>query len=374
MNRGDQFDRVLAALHAAALDDARWPAAAALLDEACGMRGSALVVGRGRSQADGEIFWTRFCYRGKRYPDREQWYFDHYYAQDERVPRLAALPDSCLAHMRDLYSPAELRSSAAYNEALRRCGYQNGLNVRLDGPDGTSIVWTLADSTEAEGWSSAQVARVKWLLPHLRQFVRVRQSLAAAGTLSATLDELLDQRRIGVIRLDRRGRITEVNDHARTVLRQGDGLFDRDGFLCARVPADHDRLQALLACAFPAAGGAAAGGSLAVGRAGRRPSLAVHLQPVGDRQFDVAAALVLVVDPERGPLLDPGLVAATLGLTPAESWVAAALAQGHSVRDIAMATARQDDSVRYLLKQAYRKLGIASQAELVRLVLRLDGM
>ena len=45
MNPLDAFDRILAALHKATLDDAHWPAAAALIDEACGAAGNALVVG-----------------------------------------------------------------------------------------------------------------------------------------------------------------------------------------------------------------------------------------------------------------------------------------------------------------------------------------
>ena len=133
----------------------RWPATAALLDAACGMRGSALVVGRGRTQADGRILLTRFCSDGRRNADRERWYFDNYYPIDERVPRIAGLADGHVVHIADLYTPTELRRSAAYNEALPRGGYQQGLNVRLDGPDGSSIVWNLSNSIEPDGWSSA---------------------------------------------------------------------------------------------------------------------------------------------------------------------------------------------------------------------------
>ena len=45
------------------------------------------------------------------------------------------------------------------------------------------------------------------------------------------------------------------------------------------------------------------------------------------------------------------------------------LAAGVSVRDIALMTGRQENTVYKHLKQTYRKLGISRQAELVRLVL-----
>ena len=41
------FERVLASLYDAMLDDTRWPATSALIDEACGVVGNALLVGEG---------------------------------------------------------------------------------------------------------------------------------------------------------------------------------------------------------------------------------------------------------------------------------------------------------------------------------------
>lgn len=79
MSQLNPSDRILMSLYAAVLDDDHWAAASLLIDEACGIKGSALVTGKGHSQADGEIFLARFCYRGERRQDRERWYFDFYY-------------------------------------------------------------------------------------------------------------------------------------------------------------------------------------------------------------------------------------------------------------------------------------------------------
>ena len=43
MSQQGTFDRIVAALHDAALDDTLWPSASALIDEAVGMAGSHLV-------------------------------------------------------------------------------------------------------------------------------------------------------------------------------------------------------------------------------------------------------------------------------------------------------------------------------------------
>ena len=375
MSRQDMFNRALASLHEAMFDDAHWPTASALIDDACGIKGSALVVGKGHSQEDSQILFGRFCERGERYENRERSYFNDYYPHDERVPRIVTLPDSRLAHIPDLYTERELKTSPTYNELLPPTNCQNGLNVRLNGPDGSHIVWTLTDSTEPSGWGSAQTKVIEHLLPHIRQFVRVRQALVGAEVLGASLTGLLDNTRVAVIYLDRRGSIAAANDRARSILRQGDGLFDRDGFLAAWLPADNAQLKLLLSHALPTDGGQAVSGSMTVRRSSGLPRLAVHVNPVESRQMDFntrrIAALVWVLDPEFRPDIDPVLVASTLGLTPVESRVAVLLAAGNSVRDIAAATGHQENSVRFHIEQIHRKHGTSRQADLVHLVLSL---
>ena len=378
MSPRDAFDRILTSLHDAMLDDGHWATTSQLIDEACGIRGNALVVGRGRSQTNGQILLARFCYRGERHLDRERWYFDNYYPWDERIPRVAALPDSRLVAITDLYTKRELNASPAYNEALPRGGYQRGLNVRLDGPEGCSIVWTLADSTDGNAWGSARTAMVERLLPHLRQYVQVRTAVSGAQALGSSLRDLLDNTRMGVIHLDQQGRIGEANDRGREILRQGTGLFDEQGFLRARSPDDDAHLERLLGQALPRFSDVAASGSLIVRRSSGQPGLAVHISPVSGTREDFGlksvGVLVLVVDPASRSTIDPAVVASALGLTPSQSAVAVMLAEGLSVDAIATATGRQPSTVRQFLKQIYRRQSLSGRADLVRLVLSFSDL
>ena len=117
---------------------------------------------------------------------------------------------------------------------------------------------------------------------------------------------------------------------------------------------------------------------MAVWRALGLPRLAVHVSPAAIDRADFGpqrvVALVLVVDPGSQPRIDSALVSKVLDLTASESEVAALLATGRTVREIAAATGRQESSVRWLLKRVYRKHGISRQADLVRLVLSLAGL
>lgn len=303
MNEQDAFERILASLHSAALDDAHWSAASRLIDEACGVNGNFLVLGEGDGPHDVDIFFARCCYRGERHQELEREYFSVFHEVDERLPRLRLLPDGKLIHVSSLYTERELKISLIYNELLPRTGSQNSLNVRLDGPNGSRIVWGIGDPVDSQGWSSARIRTTGRLLPHIRQFVRVRVALAEAKALGMSLATLLDTRRQGIVQIDLRGRIVATNDFALELLRQGDGLYDRDGNLRACSPADDAALQRVLACALPPFGVRGTSGSVSVQRSKGAAPLVVHVNPVSDPVSDFrlrhAAALVLIVDPRR---------------------------------------------------------------------------
>lgn len=106
-----------------------------------------------------------------------------------------------------------------------------------------------------------------------------------------------------------------------------------------------------------------------------QPPLALHAAPVGGNQATFrprdVAALLAVGEPGAQPGLDAGLVADSLGLTPVECDLVMSPAESRTVRDMAAATGRQEDSIGYHLKRIYRKHGLAGHADLVRLLLAL---
>ena len=287
MNSQDMLARVLAALHDATLDGALWPQTSASIDDACGATGNTIVASEGFAE-NARVLFRAAYYRGVRNEELEEEYFRDYHHRDERVPRLWQLPDSHLVRVSDLYTEQEKKTSPAYNEALAQGGYQNGLNVRLEGPDGTRTTWSFANPSQPGVWGTQQIEMIERLIPHVRRFVQVRQMMAAAQALNSSLSRLLDNDRVGVIQLDRGGRILEANDHALDILRQGDGLNDHNGTLRAWWPADNTRLQKVLAGALPPLGGHAAAGSMTIRRFGGARKLSLTVSPVEVRCLTLA--------------------------------------------------------------------------------------
>ena len=379
MSDQDVYERILALLHEAVLDDAQWPAVSGLIDTACRSKGNILVFAEGTAKSGVEIYFSMLCYRGMPCRELEHEYFEKYYLSDECIPRMRQLPDSYIVHTDDLITEEEKKVSPTYNEALMRGSMQDSLRVRLDGPGGdTRIVMSLADPVDGSGWSTVQVGMLGRLLPHIRHYVGARQALADARALGSSVVELLDNVLTGVIQLDVWGRIVAMNDRAFEILDRGDGLFDEGGFVKATAKDDQAELDQVLARALPRLEGVGESGSMVVDRADALSRLVLHVTPVkhpqGEGRPRHVAALMLVVDPSSPARIDPYMLQWMCGFTPAESQLAAMLAEGKSVHDVAALTKRSEGTVRWHLKQIFRKTGLSRQVEVVQLVLSLTGM
>ena len=140
------------------LDDAEWLAASGLVDEWCGSRGNSLILAEGTAEGGVDVVFRRFCFRSQRHAEREREYFEAYHALDERLPRLRRLPDGRVTPNSLLFTAEEEKTSAVFNEVMSRNGTRNGLDVRLDGPDGSRIVWATADSAQGDGGRASTAA------------------------------------------------------------------------------------------------------------------------------------------------------------------------------------------------------------------------
>lgn len=372
MNQPHGFQRIVALLNEAMLDDARWPEVSALVDEVCGAKGNTLIFSEDLPESGVEISFVKCHQRGE---DRSDWaheYFRVYHPIAEHVPRLTKLPDGKIVSRASLFTESELNTSITYNEGFARYDMRDGLTVRLDGPSGARIVWGIGDSVDTDGWSSSRIHVIASLLPHIRQYVRVRSALAEAGALGASVAELLDHVRIGVIQLDRRGQIVDANDSAREILCDNDGLSDEGGELRVAWPEDHARLQVLLAQALPRPGATGTSGSMLVRRKSWLFGFALHVKPAADRGGDYRArrvrALVLVADLTERARIEPAFVESALGFTPTEAAIAVQLAKGRTLRQIAAATGREYSTVRMHLRHVFAKLGCSRQFDVAQAV------
>ena len=371
------FERTVETLLDAAFDDACWGDVFRAMDSLCALNGGQFTALARNSGGSPEVTFAACWINGDPHQEIVADWAANYSTFSENVPRMGMLPAWRLTHNEELFTTDEKRTSPMYNEFQPKYDCRDQLAVVVDRrsaerPDDGCLVWLMANG--AAQWEPGNLKRIRGLLPHIRQAVRVRQELVAAEAHAYTdVSALLEHASSGVVFLDRRGVITSANTTARRLLRAGDGIHAWRRALGASVPADDARLRSLIARALPRLAHTAVGGYMSVRRPAG-PPLIVHVHPVTPRRADFGAerlaVVVLIRDPDAGRL-DREMVGDLLGLTAAESRVAVLLGQGASVRDIAHALHRSENTVRWTLKKVLSKTNSARQADLVRLLVQL---
>jgi DNA-binding CsgD family transcriptional regulator len=276
----------------------------------------------------------------------------------------------------DVISEREMNRHELYEDFLPRQGlrYVAGI-VAIN--DETQHCGFGAQRSRRQGhFEGADLDLVRQVAPHVVRAVQMQKHLQTLSTATDSLTAALDGLRLGVIFVDAVGRPVVMNRAAEAILAEGDGLTSARRQLVAATAS----ATAALGRAINAAAATSAGEGLEPGRAMTLPrpsgerALEVIVSPVprNDERIGVAdvAAALIVSDPNSAPNLPLETLRRLYGLTPAEANVAAALAQGHSLREYAEQTGRRVQTVRKTTKKVFAKTETTRQAELVARLLK----
>jgi DNA-binding CsgD family transcriptional regulator len=120
---------------------------------------------------------------------------------------------------------------------------------------------------------------------------------------------------------------------------------------------------------------AAISGALLISRAKPRKPLPVIVVPFQGESsaVEVPRALVFLNDPDLPPRPRAHILHSLYGLSPLQVKLADLLLSGSSVKEAARNLRVTESSARFHLKVIYRKAGVSSQVELVRLLLHFPG-
>ena len=272
-----------------------------------------------------------------------------------------------------------LRRTEFYNDYLAPLdiGTCIGACIIADGTTFANISINKSD-VRGRGYGREERTLIRELIPHLQRAAVLHRQLATRVQQRDLWRLVLDRIDLSMLVVDNVGKLLYANAAGLLLLRRRDGLMDVHGVIRAERTRDTAGLQQLIHAMSRHESPTSAPPVLAVARGSlRRPLHVVVAMPPKDvvewPQTHTAAAVLFVSDPEQQEGPSPALLQAAYGLTPAEAAVAARLAPGRSVTDIAAAGGTSPDTVRKQLKQVFRKTGTSNQVDLTAVLASISS-
>jgi DNA-binding CsgD family transcriptional regulator len=225
--------------------------------------------------------------------------------------------------------------------------------------------------------SGDDVALFARMAPHLERAFELEYRIGAETFKTAAAADLLDTSPLGIVMLDRRGRIVFANRAACAMAAATEAFtLAADGIRALRAP-DDAVLQRLIGGTVRPTDDirAARGGALRLPRRSGRHDYALLVTPLpaatGLFSRLAPVSCVLITDPEATTVPAGDLLHQLYRLTPAEIRVAERLAAGDPPKRIAITLNISTATAREHLRALYRKTETAGQADLLGLLLRL---
>lgn len=375
MSQADTVHHVIKHLYEASLTPAEWPRAMAALTSAIGApRGLLLASG-----TDG----ARFAVSTGLEPLHAQRLAFEF---ENRMPDwIRAIPVGTAQRQSSAIPDDEFRRSSIYNEAVCPAGAFYGIVAPLGRPPSPSAHFSAGKDFGAADFTDDDLRTITLIIPHLTMALEIRQQLVAADLRERAAAEALSQLNIGVVLLDANNRPVFVNARAQAIAAGCDGLLLSAATISASLPDDSQHLHAAIQKTSAISRTYHDGDAMAahpdapirchLHRKPPRPPLVVNVVPVdGSIASDclnlTARVLLLIVEPDRPPRIEPPCLDLSFQLTRREAQIATLLASGMDLHEAALQMGIGIGTARGYLKQVLAKTGTHRQAALVALVIR----
>jgi|TARA_R100000501_G_scaffold17919_2_gene35022 DNA-binding CsgD family transcriptional regulator len=353
----DNLPAVLAALFDSLTDEEPWSTFLDALSAASGATWATLILTPGAAERPGIILTPGAD------PSIGQDYAARLFAGDP----FTGLPEGKVMHFRDFVSDDTLRHNAAYRAFLTETSSDEVIGVDIGEASGLELRLRLTRDVDQPPFDRDDHARLESLVPHLRIALRLFDRLAADKMEQQIYAGAIAQMAVGMIILDREGKVIRLNARASTLLSEGDGIHLSGDRVTFDVSAHARHLRDTVK-----AGDLAAPVTIRIERPSGRGDLLLVIGGANAPDYVMASggpAFVLFLnDPVHPPEISADAVRETLGLTQAEAATATAIASGASLANAAKALGVSLNTVRAHLRAIFAKTGVKRQSQLVHLV------
>ena len=347
---------LLGSLFSSLLDDEPWAGFLDQLSRSASASWATLILTRRSADRPGIILTPGAN------PDVDRDYASRLFVGDP----FTGLPEGKVMHFRDFVSADVLSRNAPYREFLSQTSSDEVLGVDITDCHGMELRLRLTRGRDEPPFERQDFDHLERLVPHLRIALRLFDRLAAGEAEQRIYAGAIAQMAVGIIILDRNGKVIRLNTRASTILDERDGIQLRGDMIVLEDPELGRQLHARLL--------RPEGTSLTL-RVERPSGQGDLLLVVGNADASGyvtagggPASVLFLNDPVHPPRVSPGAIRDLLGLTQSEAAIAAEMANGTSLVDTAARLGISPNTVRAHLRSIFAKTGVKRQSQLVQLV------
>lgn len=283
------------------------------------------------------------------------------------IDPFTGLPEGKVSHFRDVVSAQALDRTVAFQAWMEGTSSLEVIGVDLREPGGLELRLRLTRAATQPPFEAAELRRLQRIVPHLRVALRLFDHLAATETEKRIFAGAVAQLAVGVVILDRDGKVVRLNGRATAILAERDGIAMRAGAVLLDDTELGRQLHARLAqpeVATPLA--------LRIERPSGRGDLLLVVSSANAPDYVTAsggpATVLFLNDPSQSPRVLPEALRDLLGLTRSEAGIAADIGDGMTLVQIAARHGISPNTVRSHLRSIFAKTGVKRQSQLVHLV------
>lgn len=359
---------LIAEIHDAALDPARWPHA---LQGTCAFVEGVDAIIQSHTVPEPDV---DFHFSWGIDPAHYALYLEKYVKLSPIVPLLPATRVGEVYSAATLVDLATATATPFYKEWVEPHGYVDFVGATLDKSVGSVVQVNVSRHARQGPADDAARSRLALLVPHFRRAILIGQVIELRKVEATMLADALDRFSAGLFLVDATGRMLHANARGQAMLAQGDVVSAPRGLLSA---ADARADRALAAVYAAAGNGDAAVGTRGIAvslpaRDGRRyVAHVLALTSGARRQAGLsyrAAAAVFVREASLDHASSLDAVAARYDLTAGERRVLQAVIEIGGVGAVASALGLSEATVKTHLHHVFAKTGTRRQADLVKLV------
>ena len=299
-------------------------------------------------------------------------YETHFFAVDPFV----RLPEDEVITAEELLGKEWLQSPI-YLEYMKPLDIRHLLGADIYTRDGIECRLRVTRSHDAKPFGTHDKSLVRFLLPHLKRSIQLHAKLDFLECERALFAGTVNRMLLGMISFAPDGSIVEMNQEAKRILAEKDGIWLSGNTLSIDSSHESRELQRMLRQALtgPApAEGPAVVEAMSVTRPSGRSKLGILIKIIPLGQWSESrqrpAAAVFLRDPESNAAQpSQELVRRLFGLTRMESQLALLLAEGFTLDEAAEKMNVRRNTARTHLRSIFCKTGVTRQTMLVRLLL-----